>query len=368
MPEPLKNIYSPIFFEGYAHTMMQVLPGMDRGLFVRQIFDDQWESKELKQRMRHIAVVLKNFLPGNYKKNISAIVRIIQQLKNNGIKGGFEYMFFPDFIEQFGLNDPETSLKAIEKITQFISCEFAIRPFLLKYPGKVMLQMQQWSKHSSYHVRRLSSEGCRPRLPWAMAIPQLKNDPSPIVPILENLKNDPSLFVRKSVANNLNDISKDNAALVIALAKKWKGKTAETDWIVKHGCRTLLKKADDSIYKIFGLDAASACGITNLKLDKSKLKIGDRLGFSFNLKLKAKESSKIRIEYVVYYVKAGGKQTKKLFKLTENNFQPGVSYFFNRYQRFQDFTTRKHYPGRHKLGIIINGKELAIKEFLLLNS
>ena len=365
MPEPLKNIYSLKFFESYAHTMMQVIPGMDKTVFIKQIFDKQWESKELKQRIRHIAAVLKNHLPGNYKKNVSAIINIIQQLKNNGTNGGFEYMFFPDFIEQFGLDDLDTSLKAIEKITQFISCEFAIRPFLLKYPKEVMLQMQQWSKHSNFHVRRFSSEGCRPRLPWAMALPQFKKDSSPIFPILENLKNDPSLFVRKSVANNLNDISKDNPALVIELAKKWKGKTVETDWVVKHACRTLLKKADNNIYKIFGLNASSSCIVTNLKLDKRKLKIGERLGFSFNMEVKTEESSKIRIEYVVYYLKAGGKQNKKLFKLAENNFQPGLVYSFNRYQRFQDFTTRKHYPGKHKLGIIINGKELAVKEFSL---
>ena len=365
MPEPLKNMYSPQFFEGYARTMMHVIPGIDKELFIKQIFDSQWESRELKQRMRHIAAVLRNHLPGNYKKNVSAIINIIQQLKRDGKNGGFEYMFFPDFIEQFGLDDVATSLKAIEKITQFISCEFAIRPFLLKYPHEVMLQMQQWSTHSSFHVRRFSSEGCRPRLPWAMAIPQLKKDPSPIVPILNNLRNDPSLFVRKSVANNLNDISKDNPSLVIELATKWKGNTAETDWIVKHGCRTLLKKADNSIYKIFGLNAAASCTVTNLKLDKTKLKIGDRLGFSFNMELNTQESSKIRIEYLVYYIKATGKQTKKLFKLTENNFEPGFIYSFNRYQRFQDFTTRKHYPGKHKLAIMINGKEEAVKEFLV---
>ena len=367
MPELLKNIYSLKFFEEYANTMKQVIPGMDKKHFIKQIFDGQWESKELKQRMRHIATVLKEHLPGNYKKNVSVIIQIIQQLKNNGTKGGFEYLLFPDFIEQFGLDDLDTSLKAMEKITQFISCEFAIRPFLLKYPDEVMLQMQQWSKHSSPHVRRFSSEGCRPRLPWAMAIPQLKKDPSPILPILENLKNDSSLFVRKSVANNLNDISKDNPGVVIELAKKWKGKTAETDWIIKHGCRTLLKKADDKIYKIFGLNSSSACTIINLKLDKARIKIGEQLGFSFHLKLATQEACKLRIEYLVYYIKANGNQTKKLFKLTENNFHPGIIYPFKRHQRLQDFTTRKHYPGKHKIGIIINGKELAVKEFMLLN-
>lgn len=366
MPEPLKNIYSLSFFEEFTHTMAEVVPGVNKKLFIKQIFDDQWETKELKQRMRHIAAVLKDHLPGNYEKKVSTIIRIIEKLKNNGTKGGFEYMFLPDFLEQYGLDDFETSLKAIEKITQFASAEFAIRPFLLKYPNEVIQQMQEWSKHSSLHVRRFSSEGCRPRLPWAMAIPQLKKDPSPLLPILENLKNDSSLFVRKSVANNLNDISKDNPDFVIDLAKKWKGKTAETDWIIKHGCRTLLKKANNDIYKIFGLNTASYCNVSNLKLDSNRLNIGDRLGFSFNLKLAMGQTSKLRIEYVIYYRKASGNQTKKLFKLAENNFKPGIIYQFNRHQRFQNFTTRKHYPGKHKIGIVVNGKELAVTGFTLL--
>jgi 3-methyladenine DNA glycosylase AlkC len=364
MPEPLKNIYRPTFFESFTATINQVLPRFKKQQFLNQIFDTEWEAKELKQRMRHIATVLKDHLPGSYKEQVELIIRLINRLKQNGSKAGFEFMFFPDFIEQYGIEELATSLKAMETITQFTSCEFAIRPFLIKYPDEVMAQMLKWSQHTHPHVRRFASEGCRPRLPWAMAIPQLKKDPSPILPILRNLKGDESLFVRKSVANNLNDIAKDHPEIVVQAVKEWKGLSKETDWIIKHGCRTLLKKAHASAYELFGLNGLAHCEVQNLKLEKTQLKIGDRLRFSFDLKTNG-SSPKLRLEYAVYYAKASGKQSRKIFQLKENTFESNKSYAFKREQRFQDFTTRKHYPGKHKIAVVVNGKEMAEKDFLL---
>lgn len=146
-----------------------------------------------------------------------------------------------NYVEQYGLDDYETSVKAIERITQFTSCEFSVHPFIIRYPNEMMVQILIWSKHENWGVRRLASEGCRPRFPWAMALPHLKKDPALIIPILENLKNDPARFVRLSVAYNLNDIVKDNPETVMELVKRWKGESEEVDWIIKHGCRTLLK-------------------------------------------------------------------------------------------------------------------------------
>ena len=234
MPEPLKNVYNRNFLQTFAGVVKTVLPKLDKQAFVEDVLTVDWEAKELKQRMRHIATVLKNHLPGTYTEQVQLLLQLVTQLEKSGIKGGFEYLFLPDLVEQYGVNDPETSLEAMERITQFTSCEFAIRPFLLRYQAEVMTQMLLWSKHPHASVRRFASEGCRPRLPWAMAIPALKKDPSPILPILENLKGDDSLFVRKTVANNLNDIAKDHPALVADLVKSWKGLSAETDWIIRH--------------------------------------------------------------------------------------------------------------------------------------
>lgn len=365
MPEPLKHVYHPVFLNTFASLVNTVIPAFSPRPFLETVLGEGWEALALKQRMRRIASALHSHLPGDYGAQVSCIRHIIDVLQRKGEKGGFAYMFFPDFIEQYGLHALETSLQAMEHITQFASCEFAIRPFLLRHQENVMAQMLAWSLHPHASVRRFASEGCRPRLPWAMAIPALKKDPSPILPILEHLKADPSLFVRKSVANNLNDIAKDHPDLVATHVKSWKGSCVETDWIIRHGCRTLLKKAHPSTYALFDLERAADCRLENLTLSHTVLKIGDRLRFSFALTT-GNAPRKIRLEYAVYYKKANGTQSRKIFQLTEKILQPGQTYFFQKEQRFQDFTTRKHYPGEHKLSIVLNGQERLEKEFILL--
>lgn len=364
--EPLKNAYSPAFIGRLSQTIKAVLPAFSESGFCERIFDKGWEARELKQRMRHIATALHHHLPGTYHQQVECIREMVAQLQSKGEKGGFEYLFFPDFLEQYGTHDAPTSLKAMEWLTQFVSCEFAVRPLLLQHQELVMAQMLAWSRHPHPHVRRFSSEGCRPRLPWAVAIPALKKDPSPVLPILENLKADESLFVRKSVANNLNDIAKDHPDAVAEVAKKWKGVSAETDWIIRHGCRTLLKKAHPATYHLFGLDAEASCHVSGLKLSTASLKIGERLRFSFALTVGATQPVKLRLEYAVYYRKWGGEWSRKIFQLAERTFLPGTVTPFEKEQRFQDFTTRKHHPGRHKLAVVVNGKEMAEKAFHLL--
>lgn len=365
MAEPLKHIYNPHFFEQLTASIKAVIPTFNPQYFLNQVFDRHWESKELKQRVRHIAESLNEHLPGNFKQQASLILKIITQLKKEGKKGGFEYMIFPDWIEVHGLQHLETSLKTMEKVTEFISCEFAIRPFLLKYPDEVINRMTALSQHPHPHVRRFSSEGCRPRLPWGQAIPSLKKDPSPVLPILENLKNDPSLFVRKSVANHLNDISKDHPDIVINLVKKWKGISAETDWIIRHACRGLLKKAHTEAYALFDLKNGAHCRVEQFSLQQKRIPIGGKLMFSFQLVNTAKKETPLRLEYMVYYRKAGGQSSGKIFQLTEKKFQPGQVYTFKKQQSFQDFTTRKHYPGKHKISLLVNGKEMVHEEFML---
>ncbi|HYG52211.1 MAG TPA: DNA alkylation repair protein [Flavobacteriales bacterium] len=365
MAEPLKYLYNKKFFESLTCSLEKAHKDFDRKTFLKKIHSNEWDEYELKQRMDHVAKVLHMFLPADFKKAVPVILKTIAELKRSGVRPGFEHIFFAHYIELYGQDDLDTSLNAIERITQFISCEFAIRPFIIKYPKRAMAQLLAWSKHKNEHVRRLSSEGCRPRLPWAMALPAFKKDPSLILPILENLKHDPSLFVRKSVANNLNDISRDHPALVIALAKKWKGSSNEADWIIKHGSRTLLKKADASSLGLFGFSNKVKPTVKNFKLDKSQLRIGDTLSFGFLLTHGEKQAVKLRVEFGIYYMKANGKQNRKLFKVTENTYAPKKEHVFKRNHSFADLTTRKHYAGKHKLAIVVNGQELASTEFML---
>lgn len=366
MTELFKNIYNKTFFDSFNTTLSNTIPNFDKDKFNNDIFSNDWEQKELKQRMRHISTVLKAHLSSNYRENIFYITKIIEYIKQSNFKeSSLEYMFFPDFVEQYGLNHLDVSLNAIEFITQFISCEFAIRPFIQKYPNKTLEKMKEWSLHENHHVRRLSSEGCRPRLPWACALPDLKKDPTSIIPILENLKEDASEYVRRSVANNLNDISKDNPEIVLSLLQKWKGISKETDWVIKHGSRTLLRKADPQVLNIFGMSNKINCKVSDLNIKNEIISIGDNLEFSFNLSNLAKEDLRARVEYAIYYVKSNSKQSKKLFKITENIYKTKEVYKFNRKQSFRDMTTRKHYLGTHKLAIVINGNELIEKEFIV---
>lgn len=367
MAEPLKYVYSPAFIESLTVSLKQVYPSLNKKGFIAAVFDSDWDNRELKQRMKHLAHVLHQFLSADYSSNIATIIDWVHLLKSQRDNHqSFEYLFLAEYVEIYGQHDVTLSMKAIEEITQYTSCEFAIRPFLIKHPEKVMKYMLKWSKHKHASVRRFSSEGCRPRLPWGMALPAFKKDPSLILPILENLKEDESLYVRKSVANNLNDIAKDNPDVVIELIKRWQGNSPHTDWIIKHGARTLLKKAHAEVLGLFGLQTNLTCSISNLTFVKNKIKIGETLSFAFDLDTDSQKESKLRIEFAVYYVKAGGKPSRKLFKITENTYQKGKRISFSKQLSFKDLTTRKHYAGKHAIAIVVNGNELMALDFHLL--
>jgi len=227
-------------------------------------------------------------------------------------------------------------------------------------------QMLVWSKHPSALVRRLSSEGIRPRLPWGMGVPMLKRDPSPILPILENLKNDPAETVRRSVANNLNDIAKDHPELVLYIAGRWLGQSAETDWIVRHACRGLLKKGNAAALTHFGFQKGlDGIEISNFKVT-DKVAIGGRLDFSFSVKNTAPAPAQIRLEYGIDYQTLSGKISSKIFKIKELTLKSGQVENITRHQRFQDFTTRKHYAGSHTLRILVNGAARTEQEFTVI--
>ena len=366
MPEPLKNLYSKSFIENVSIVLNKTVPGFNKKEFVQKVFDKEWPNRELKQRMRHITLTLHQFLPKDFTKSAKIIIAITKYyIQKNGEGLSFLHMFLPEYLELFGINHFKESVNALEQVTKFTSAEFAVRPFIIRYPREMMAQMVLWSKSENIYVRRLSSEGCRPRLPWAIALPAFKKDPAPILPILENLKNDEAETVRKSVANNINDISKDNPDVVLSIIKNWKGNNKKTDWIVRHGARTLLKKGHENVMGNFGLKQVTDIYITKLKLSTSIITIGDTLEFSFQLQNKETQDHKLRIDYAIYYVKSGGKQSKKVFRLTENSFPSQKIVTIRKKQRFNDLTTRKHYDGKHHLSIIVNGKELAKKSFLL---
>lgn len=357
-------MFSRALLEPFSLEMEQVWGAFPTKNFLQQVFNNEWEALELKQRIRRISQVLRANLPEEYPLALDLVKKITERyIAMQGEKLTFEYMFLPDFVESWGLEHPDESIAALETVTRWSSAEFAVRPFLLRYPERMFAEMLQWSQHPSAMVRRLSSEGIRPRLPWGMGVPILKVDPSPILPILENLKNDSAETVRRSVANNLNDISKDHPALVLSIADRWLGQSTETDWIVRHACRGLLKKGNADALAHFGFQK----GVTGIEISEincaETVPLGGRLNFSFLVKNSGNETAQIRLEYGIDYQTLSGKTSSKIFRIKELNMGMGQAVRIERAQSFQDFTIRKHYPGKHKLRLLVNGAEMAEAEF-----
>lgn len=361
----IKDIYSPLFYDRFSESLSAVLPSFSKQDFTDRIFEDDFKNKEWKERMKHTTRVLHEFLPADFPKAVKTIKKIISALREQRFgEDNLAFMFFPDYIETYGLDDFDHAVEALEFITQFVSCEFAVRPFIIRYGDKMLEEMRRLSLHENHKVRRFASEGSRPRLPWAMAIPELKKNPAAVLPILENLKNDPSEWVRRSVANNLNDIAKDHPELVIEIAQKWRGISKETDAIIKHGSRTLLKQGHVAILKQYGLESKNI-ELGDFTILTPSVKIGDSLEFSIHLKNNDISSQTVRLEYAVYYQKSRGHLAKKVYKISERVYQPEEFAKVHRKQSFRLITTRKFHAGLHQLSIIVNGEEKALKDFEL---
>jgi 3-methyladenine DNA glycosylase AlkC len=277
---------------------------------------------------------------------------------------GFEAIVLPDYVEVYGQDHWDVSLPALKELTKCGSSEFAIRPFLNKDLKKAMHFMNSLADDEDFKVRRFASEGCRPRLPWASGVPALKKDPSMILPILEKLKDDPEECVRKSVANNLNDISKDHPDLVLDICERWQGNSINTDWIIKHACRTLLKQGNKRAMLLFGFANPELMYVEKLSFSESSPKIGNDITFSFDLNLRTRKKQKVRLEYVVHFVKANGKNSPKVFQIKEVEMNPGVHIIIKKHS-FRNMSTRKHYPGKHRFDIVVNGVTKALADIEL---
>ena len=362
MPEPFKNMFNLKVIRKLAADVHSVYDPFQTDEFVESTVDETWENLELKERVLKVTVNLRKYLPSDYREAISVIDKVVMNygswLEGTG-------WFFPFFVELYGVDEEnwDVSMGALERYTQYASAESAVRPFIIMNEERMMAQMYAWSKHESEHVRRLSSEGCRPALPWTQALNSFKKDPTPILPILEQLKADGSVWVRKSVANNLNDISKTHPDLVVKIAKEWYGKNEHTDWIVKHACRTLLKKGNNEALAIFGLEDAAAVEVSGFALEAASTKIGEDITFSFTIFAKA--DTKARLEYAIDYVKSSGKRNRKVFQISEISLKENTKKPYTRKHSFEDVSTRKHYPGVHSITLIVNGAERGTLDFEL---
>lgn len=370
--EPFKNLFSPILVRTIATHLARHLPGLNPHAFAAPILA-ALEPLELKARAQMIADHLHAALPDDPAHRADVLAALLhpdmldhanQPPDDTGLCG-WAILPLTLVVGQHGIGDFDRSMGLLRAMTMRFSSEFAIRHFLLADQTRALAVMQGWLDDPNRHVRRLISEGTRPRLPWAMQLPALMGDPAPVLPFLTRLRDDPELYVRRSVANHLNDISKDHPALVVGLAVDWiAGAGQERRALLSHACRGLIKKGDADALAVFGR-TSPLIAATAPVLSRRELALGARLEMTLPLRSLSAAPQDLTVDYVLHFLKANGQRAPKVFKGTVLTLGPGQERVLRLTHHFREVTTRRHYPGEQALSFRINGVDTVAVPFLL---
>lgn len=268
-------------------------------------------------------------------------------------------------LESGVLEDFDDCLALLAELPPRLTGEFAIRRLLARNPDRAMAAIQEWTANPDEHVRRLASEGSRPYLPWAVRVPALVQRPEATLPILDALYRDSSEYVRRSVANHLNDLARHAPDAVVATAGRWLAAADKnTAGVVRHGLRTLIKKGHPGALALLGFTPASVA-VNGPRLDQETLTVPGELTFAFEISNSGTEEVKLAVDYLVHYQKANGSQSAKVFKISTLTLAPGERRSLSKRHAFRQMTTRVHHPGLHALELQINGAVHGRAEFLL---
>lgn len=364
-PSAFKHWISPALVKKIADAITSVYPAFDAKAFSK--ISKDLKDLELKPRVLLIRDSLHKNLPAEYPKAIKILLKAV----DNSKLSGFDLWAFTEFVQTYGLDHFEISMKALYQLTQKFTAEFAVRPFVVKYPKETFSQLLKWSSDPNEHIRRWTSEGTRPRLPWGMKLHNSIKDPKDGIKILSNLKFDESLYVRKSVSNHLNDIAKDHPDVVIQTLKSWRKECPEKhlvklDWIQNQALRSLIKAGYKPALKLMGYGDDALVKLGNLKLNKKKFSLNEVLTFEIEMTSTTSKAQKIAIDYVIHYQKANKKLSPKVFKLKVIELKGKEVFVLKKNHSIKPVTTRKHYPGLHKIEIQINGNILASADWHLM--
>jgi len=371
--EPFKNFISPHLVTCIAGHLERQLSTFDRTLFEQSILNDL-DGLELKARAQLIADHLHAVLPEDHEVRYKIILDMLhpaddinggQQSDAEGICG-WGMMPLGLVVGQHGLVAFEASLLLLKEMTIRFTSEFDVRYFLLADQQRALDIMQGWIKDPNEHVRRLVSEGTRPRLPWAMQLPSLRADPSPVLSLLEALRDDKEEYVRRSVANHLNDIAKDHPDLVANIAKQWmENADANRSRLVRHACRSLIKQGHTGALEAFGLNPPEL-QLRKFSIENKQVIFGTGLNFCANIISTSKKPQNLIIDYVVYFLKANNQQSAKVFKWKKLTLDVGESVSMKKVHPIRPITTRRYYEGTQALALRINGKDFGFVEFELI--
>ncbi|MFA6288204.1 MAG: DNA alkylation repair protein [Opitutaceae bacterium] len=354
----MKDLFNADLYRTLAASLARLSPDFDSARFLEHALTGL-ADRELMPRMRRTTEAVALALPLPYREQLIVLRALAPR-----IPSGFVCIFLADFVAQHGLEDFDASLEALRFFTRFGSSEFAIRPFIERDQLRTLAVMREWSLSDDEHVRRLASEGSRPRLPWGRRLTAFVTDPSPAFPILETLRADPSLYVRKSVANHLNDIAKDHPETALDLVSTWDRSVPHTAWIIRHALRTLIKRGHPRALALIGAGTAAKLDVARFAASPRKLVLGEALTLTATLTSRAAKSQRLVIDYVLHYARSG-KVSVKIFKWKTLDLPPRATVTLTKHQVIRDFSTRRHHAGRHKIELQINGRRLAETAFTL---
>jgi len=352
--------------EALAKQIQDAHPEFDTKQFIAQATKSINEL-EFHERVSQFSKALHATLPQDFREAVAILTKSLPEPLPNceSVSDGWLQWPIGRFIADYGTGHYEESLEAMIAMTQRLSAEFAVRPLARLHQERLMEDLLKLSSHSSPHIRRWCSEGVRPKLPWGGNLNALIKNPSPLIPILENLKDDEELYVRRSVANNLNDIAKDHPALVIKICKRWMKKAStERKWIIKHGLRTLIKDGHQEALSVIGFKKINDI-VVNLSLTPEQISIGEKITLNLTLKNTSKYPQQLLIDYIIHFVRKNEKTSAKVFKWKTITLEGSQTLKLQKNHCIRQTTVRALYPGTHAIEVQINGQRFGKEVFAL---
>ncbi len=362
MPAPLKDYIDDGVVDELARRFAAADDRFDTEGFVATT-GPRLGGLELKARIDLIARRLHAALGDDYPTSLAAVVAVARA---EPPVGGWVAWPLPTVIELFGLEHPDTSLAAMEHVTKRMSCEFAVRPFLREHFDVAYARLEVFTANDDEHVRRLPSEGTRPRLPWGMKVQQLVDDPMPGIALLHRLRHDPSEMVRRSVANHLNDVAKDHPALVVDTVAAWMTEADTDRRMVSHALRTLIKRGDSRALAALGFTIDPDVAVDEFSVSPGVVGMGDHITLHADLRSTAPTPQRLVVDFVVHHVNASGGASPKVFKWTTVELAPRERRMLEKRRLIQQASTRTYWAGNHRVELQVAGAVVAETSFDIL--
>lgn len=373
MAEPFKNVFNVELIEQLGHHLHRVNPAFPRDLFILNAQQGLMEMA-LKERSEHIAVVLAQTLPLSVDDALATVLKALHPIRDAEIGAlsmdhlgvrGWAIMPLASFVAQCAATHFDQVMSVLAELTCRFTAEFALRRLINADPQRAMRHVVKWSQDTNVHVRRLASEGTRPRLPWGEQLPSLIADPAPMLPILRRLRDDPSAYVRRSVANHLNDIGKDHPELLVDTVAQWlRDAPTARQKMLRHASRSLIKQGHPRLLTAFGYSAVALVQ-PKLTLVPTTIAMGQELTLQFDAALAQSAGQAVIVDYAIEFVRANGRVGRKVFKWKTFIVAAADKIGLRKKHSFKAITTRKYYPGKHRIEVQINGDVVAWAEFML---